>query len=179
MIHARTTCISTQLRALPWLALAALLAPGACGEHTTLTSPVVRVDLRINLPPRLQRRISKRDDSHECNRRFVLEAQGARQAFRVFWRVLDDGPARHITAVALEPDGPTSGAENPTASAVVGEAENVGGEGALIQRIPLQVTYEASRGCSKIKASTRLSLRGDAPECRRPRPERKLLTPVD
>lgn len=178
MIHARTTFTAILLRALPWLAPLALLAPGACGEHTTLTSPVVRVDLRINLPPKLQRRISKRDDSYECSRRFTLEAQGARQAFRVFWRVLDDGPARHITAVALEPDGPTSGAENPTASAVVGEAENVG-EGVLIQQIPLRVSYEASRGCSKVRASSELSLRGDAPECRPPRPKRKLLTPVD
>jgi len=154
------------------LRLLLLAALCGCGGGT-LTSPVLRVDLRDRLPPKLQKQVAVADTSYPCSQRFSLAAGGASQRFLANYRVLDDGTSKHVTAVELEPEGETAGASSPTASAAVGELRREG----AISILPLRVSWEASKGCGKVSASETVELRGDGAGCRPPRPI-KLLTPV-
>ena len=144
-----------------------------CGGGHSVSSPVLRVDLRDRLPPKLQRQIVATDTSYPCTHRFTLAAEGASQRFVVGYRVLDDGTSKHITAVEVEPEGETVGASAPAATAAVGESRTAGG--IAIQRV--RVSWEASKGCGKVSATTTVELRADGEGCRPPRPI-KLLTPV-
>jgi hypothetical protein len=151
----------------------ALLALLGCEGGRTLTSPLVRVDLRAKLPPRLQRQLAVADTTYECRRPFALSASGATQRFVASYRVLDVGRAKHITAIEVDADGETLGASAPTASAAVDELKLVGG----VSVVPLRVIWQASRGCSKASASVVLELRADDAGCKPP-PALKLLRPV-
>jgi hypothetical protein len=154
------------------IALLAALAV-ACGGGHTLTSPVLRVDLRDRLPPKLQRQVAIADTSYPCTHRFTLADKGASQRFLASYRVLDDGTLRYITAVELEPEGDTVGASAPSATAAIGEARRAGTASVL----PLRVSWQASKGCEKTSAKTTVELRTDSELCRPPK-SMKLLTPV-
>ncbi len=172
------SCPGRPRRAGPWL-LALLGLAAACEGEGTLASPVVRVDLRAKLPPKLQRLISLADDSYECAREVTMAAVGATQTLRLVWRVLDDGPDRYITAVVVEPVGPTRGATSPKASAVVGELRQVGDPSARAQLVPVRVFWSGRRGCGEVDQTLAVELRADAPECKRPELKMKLLAPVE
>lgn len=162
------------------LAMVIFLAmPLACEGRTTLVSPVVRVDLRHKLPPALQKQISKKDESYECRKRLSLSDQGARQGFEAIWRVLERGPEKYITAVTVEPYGATSGASRPSASAIVGELGQRKTTNGMAQTARVKLSWEATKGCSRISADKKLVLRADDPACDRPKLKMKLLTPVD
>lgn len=154
------------------IVLLAALAVACSGGHT-LSSPVLRVDLRARLPPKLQRQVAVVDTSYPCTHRFTLAEKGASQRFLASYRVLDDGTLRHITAVELEPEGDTVGASAPSATAAIGEARQAGSASIL----PLRVSWHASKGCEKLSATTTVELRADSEGCRPPKPM-KLLTPV-
>jgi hypothetical protein len=144
----------------------------ACGGHS-VSSPVLRVDLRDRLPPKLQRQVAKADSSYPCTHRFSLAAEGASQRFLVGYRVLDDGASKHVTALEVDPEGETSGASAPSATAAVAGIRQASG----VSVVSVRVSWEASKGCNKVGASTTVELRADGPGCRPPRPI-KLLTPV-
>jgi len=160
------------------LLVASLAGVLACEGNSSLLSPVVRVDLRSKLPPRLQRRISVADTSYECRKSFTLSAEGASQRFLAGWRVLDDGGNKYATAVQIEPDGPTRGATAPSASALVNEVVLRPRGSSRVASVPVRVTWTAAKGCSKVSATTQLELAADDPGCTPPRAPLKLLTPV-
>jgi len=154
--------------------LALILLGAACEGGHSLSSPVLRVDLRDRLPEAVQRRLAQADTSYECRRGFALEAQGVQQRFLATWRVLDEGGARLVTTVQLEPQGDTVGGSDPSASAAVGEPR-VRGNAA---RVPLRVTWTASKGCGRVSASRELELAADEAGCKPPQRPGRLLVPV-
>lgn len=149
-----------------------------CGGGGTVTSPVVRVDLRDRLPLRAQRRAYVHDTSYPCSKALTLSAQGAEQRFIANWRVLDDRGTRHITAVEIVPEGETSGAREPSASAVVEDTTSDKKGDDLIAVVPVRLVWTATKGCSRVTANARLELRADDKSCRaKPQSRRRLLTP--
>lgn len=151
---------------------------GGCEGGGSVTSPVVRVDLRARLPEKLQRRLAVADTTYECRKLFKLGVRDAEQGFVASWRVLDEEGGRYVTAVEVEPDGPTRGGSSPSASASVLDVFNAAAKGqAVVAVAPLLVSWSARKGCSSVGASTRLDLRADDPGCRKPKPG-KLLVPV-
>jgi hypothetical protein len=155
-----------------------VLAPVSCQSEGTVSAPVVRVDLRAKLPPRVQRLVALADTSYECRKPFQLSAGGAEQAFLAIWRVFEDGAGRYVTAVEVNPEGPTRGAGAPSASALVEELQSRKQGQQLVMVAPVRVTWTASKGCGKVKAGVRLELRADDPACQKPRGPGRLLTPV-
>ncbi len=162
---------------VPFVLLA--LSPGACGGRTTLTSPVVRVDLRAQLPGRLQQLVVDGDDSFPCNMEVTLADQGVVQKFAINWHVLQDGPDRYVTALSVEPAGPTSGAVNPKASGAVGNLKQETAGKSRIIVLPLTLTWEATKGCGQVKASKKFLLRADDASCKKPEAPKGLLKPVE
>ena len=150
----------------------------SCDGSGSVSAPVVRVDLRSRLPEKLQRQLAVADLTYECRKSFKLAARGAEQAFLATWRVLDDGKEKFITAVEVNPEGPTHGAGAPSASALVEEAEKRHLGSVLVSAAAVRVSWTASKGCSKVEAATRLELRADDPGCQRPKGPGKLLVPV-
>jgi len=159
------------------LLLLALIAPACEGGHT-LSSPIVRIDLRAKLPEPVVRRLAINDTSYECRRPFALEVSGARQRFVATYRVFDDQQGKFVTAVQLEPDGPTEGAHTPEASAGVLNMVNRGSTARVLAVVPLRVSWGATKGCSKVASSIVMDLAADAPDCKPPAPKVKLLSPV-
>jgi hypothetical protein len=84
--------------------------------------------------------------------------------------VLEDGKDRYVTAVEVNPEGPTRGAGAPVASALVEEPEKA--------RVAVRVSWTADKGCGKVNAGTRVELRADDPSCQKPKGPGKLLVPV-
>ena len=160
------------------LLLLALLLAISCEGRTQLTSPVVRVDLRDKLPPHLQRLVSRQDDSYPCQMAVTLEQGGASQELVVVWKVLQDGPDRHLTAVAVEARAPTSGGTDPTASAAVGTLASEKGAKGLVQMVPLTLQWQAAIGCNKVSAIQEVQLRSDHESCKKPVAPEGLLKPV-
>lgn len=150
-----------------WLLVLALPCL-TCSHETSLPSPTVRVDLRHRLPEKELRRLQLADTTYECHRAVELRAQGAGQRFIITYKLLPgEGGKRHITVVQVAPDGPFTGARGPVASAVVGE-----GKGGVV---PVEIKWEATKGCSTISAGTRVVLRADDPACKAPRPAGKIF----
>jgi len=163
----------------PRLLLLALLPVAlACEGGHTLSSPVVRIDLRAKLPEAVVRRLAISDTSYECRKPIAVEVSGARQRFVATYRVFDDQQGKFITAVQLEPDGPTEGAHSPEASGGVLNLENRGSATRVVAVVPLRVSWGATKGCSKLASSIVVMLAADAPDCRPPAPKIKLLSPV-
>ncbi len=162
---------------LALLLLALLLA---CQGNTHLTSPVISLDLRHLLPANLQRVVVDSDPSYPCERNFQISTGEVTQRFTLYWKVMDQGDSRFITAVEVNSDGPISGAVSPEASAMLGEVSVKSLDGIRHKMMPLHVTLRATKGCQTVKASTDLELRTDFSGCQKPqRPKMKLLTPVD
>lgn len=161
--------------------LAFLLCALSCQGRTQLVSPVVREDLRDRLPARLQQMALDHDGKYDfpCQVDVKLADSGASQELSVVWRVMGDGPDRYITAVSVEPNGPTSGANDPTASAVLGalSLETVGE--AKVNVTSVTVSWQARNGCDKVGASREVALRADHASCRVPRAPAGLLKPVE
>jgi hypothetical protein len=159
------------------LLLLALLVSSCEGGHA-LSSPIVRIDLRAKLPEPVVRRLAIDDTSYECRKPIALEVSGARQRFVATYRVFDDVQGKFITAVQLEPDGPTEGAHTPEASGAVLNLENRGRATRVVAVVPLRVSWGATKGCSKLASSIVVMLPADAPDCKPPAPKVKLLSPV-
>jgi len=150
------------------LLLVALATGLACAEGGTLPSPTVRVDLSWHLPKKAQRLFAAADTSFECDRKLTVAAEGGSQRFVVAWRVFEaDGGKRFITAVQVDPDGPFGGGRGPKASAVV----TPGGD-----RVTVQISWEARKGCGAIRARQDLELRPDDPACTPPKPAGKIFS---
>lgn len=165
--------------AIRFILLALLvLAPAGCPSEGNVSAPVVRVDLRGKLPPRVQQLVALADTSYECRRSFKLSAAGAEQVFLAVWRVFEEGAGRYITAVEVSPEGPTRGAGAPSATALVEELQSQKQGRQLVMVAPIRVSWSASKGCSKVNSSVRLELRADDPGCHKPRGPGRLLTPV-
>jgi len=140
----------------------------ACCSETFLPSPTVRVDLRHRMPEKELRRLLLADTTFECRRRATVETAGASQRFIVTYKVFQgECDRRYITAVQVEPDGPFSGARGPVASAVVSDGNG--------RKVPVQITWEATRGCSTVTAGVRVELVPDDPTCKPPRPAGKIF----
>jgi len=158
---------------------ALLLGLAGCEEGGSVAAPMVRVDLRPKLPEKAQRRLAAADTSYECQKAFKLADGGAEQSFQVSWRVYEETDEKLITAVEVNPDGPTRGAGSPSATALVEELESrtLGKE--KVALVPVRISWSASKGCRKVSAATRLELRADDPGCRKPKQGPvKLLTPA-
>jgi hypothetical protein len=150
----------------------------ACEGGRSLPSPVVRVDLRDKLPPAVQRRVVIDDSSYECRKPFAAQVSGASQRFIAVYRVLDDKEGKFVTAVQVEPDGETTGASSPEATAVVGEVKVRGRAPAAAATVPLRISWSARQGCGTIRTQTAVELLADDPSCKPPTLKTKLLTPV-
>jgi len=160
------------------LALAALAL--ACQGEGHLTSPVISVDLRHKLPAHLQRLVVDDDPTYPCQQGFKIASGEVEQKFLVIWKVLEQGEARFITAVRVDPDGPITGASSPVASAMVGELQTREQGGVRHQHTSLAVTLRASKGCATVEGKTSLDLGTDFAGCKKPpKPKMKLLTPVE
>ena len=155
-----------------------LLLLGGCEGGGAVSSPVVRVDLRARLPEKLQRRLAVADMTYECRKPFKLEAGGAEQAFLASWRVLEEPGERFITAVEVNPDGPTRGAGSPSASALVEEIQKRREGKEVVALAPVRVSWNASKGCGKVSSVVRLELRADDKGCVKPKGPGRLLVPV-
>jgi hypothetical protein len=156
------------------LAVVLLLCP-TCKTRTTVSSPVIRMDLRHDLPQKARRRLAALDTTYACSRRVRLVQGPASQQFIVTWRVFEFKQSRHVTAVQVEPHGETQGASAPSAAAVVGEV-SMTKNGIFV--LPIQIRWTASEGCSTVSAQKSIELRGDDPGCKPPKPKiLKLLGP--
>ncbi len=158
------------------LLLLALLV--GCQEGGMVTAPVVRVDLRPRLPEKLRRRLAVADMTYECRTPFKLSAGNAEQSFVASWRVLEEPGERFITAVEVNPEGPTRGAGSPSASALVEEIQKHRRGKEVVGLAPVRVSWSASKGCGKVSSAVRIELRADDPGCLKPRGPGRLLVPV-
>jgi hypothetical protein len=147
-------------------------------DRGAVSAPVVRVDLRARLPEKVLRRLVAADTTYECRKPFKLASGGAEQAFLASWRVLDETGERFITAVEINPDGPTRGAGSPTASALVEEIQKRREGKDVVGMVPVRVSWSASKGCGKVSAVERIELRADDPACVKPKGPGRLLVPV-
>jgi len=161
--------------------LALFLCAHACQGRTQLTSPVVREDLRDQLPARLQQMALEHDGKYDfpCQKSVTLEDGGASQELTVVWHVMTDGPDRYITAVSVEPGGATKGASNPTASAALDDLtlETVGE--AKVNATSVTLNWQAKNGCNEVSASRKVELRADHASCKEPKAPAGLLKPVE
>jgi hypothetical protein len=156
---------------LPVLLL--LCAGITCSGPAELPSPTLRVDLRAKLPRKVLRRLMAVDTSYECSRKLTLRSGGASQRFIVTSRVFDfkEGQ-RYLTAVQVEPDGPTEGGSSPEASAAVGEPVIEEGQG---MTVPVNLTWSARAGCSKVTAGEQVKLASNDPACKPPSSKVKIF----
>lgn len=146
-----------------------------------LVSPVVRVDLRDQLPPAVQQQLAQDPDGAAgfgCQMVRPLEAPGASQRFKVIWQVMEHGQDLHILALSVEPDGDCVGATDPEASAAVASVTQDRTDGRSVTVVRLHVSWHGRKGCDQVKAEADWELRADSPTCARPKPM-KILTPVE
>lgn len=164
-------------RGWPRLVLTALLGAVACSGGTMVPSPLVRVDLRDQLPRPVLRRLMAVDTTYECSGSVTLEQGGASQRFEVTWRVFEYRGDRYITAAQVSADGPTRGGTAPTATGTVGALKTRRTSGGTAHtRLPVHISWSAREGCSEVSARTTFTARTDAAGCERPRGTLKILS---
>lgn len=159
-------------------ALGALLILLACQGKTTISSPIIRVDLRDRLSKPVFRRLIAADLTFGCSRKVKLASKGAHQELIVSWRVFDYKESKYITALEVEPSGETTGATGPQATASVGDVTKKPREGGgEMSVVPLRLTWAATSGCEAVEATHEMTLVGDDPGCQRPKNKIKILGP--
>ncbi|MCC6747581.1 MAG: hypothetical protein IT371_07990 [Deltaproteobacteria bacterium] len=151
------------------------LLPLACSSGPgQIPSPLVRVDLKDQVPPEHRRRMISAI-ALDCEVHATLGAAGLSQQVTARYRVMDVKGSRFIVAVEVVPEG--TAAPGATASAAVQTPTNTGSAAAIRMTVPVQVAWSAEKGCSRVSATQLLTLRPDDPSCKEP-PSPNLLRPV-
>jgi hypothetical protein len=133
------------------------------------------VDLRDRLPADVLKRLMAIDMTYECSRTVELAAQGVSQRFELTWRVFAHDSDRYITAVQVEPDGPTQGGRSPEASATAEPTRINEQEGNKLAMVPIRLTWSATSGCATVGDTRTVALRADSPGCKPPQNTLKIF----
>ncbi|MCA9664882.1 MAG: hypothetical protein KC503_04815 [Myxococcales bacterium] len=162
------------------IAIVALSLALACsGKGGVFSSPVVRVDLRDKLPPKVRKLVSA-IMPYQCKKTITVSGGDKAPKFVISWRAIEYQGSRYFTAVEVTPDGDgkIAGVDGPAASGVVSGLKNVGSADKVIGSLTVTTTWSGQKGCSKVTAKHDETLRADDDKlCIKPK-QPKLLRPV-
>jgi len=152
------------------LFLLLFVGPLACDAGSaTMPNPLVRLDVSSKLPPKVRQRLPSAIDL-DCHDEVLLQADGAKQAFTINWRVVDVDGARYMMAIDVQPSGTTSGAKSPKASGTIGQLKREGQGKAAVDSVPVVISWQAQKGCSQLKETKMLEVRSDHASCKSSQP---------